>query len=262
MKEQFRELFTRQGQLIGHEVEKEFKPHAKITQQKGRRVPVQLQDAVQKEIERLLNEGHIERVTEVTDKEFVQSIVITVKRDKSVKIALDARALINDTVKDKYQKANLEHLVDMVAEQLDTENKGIAWYFSLGMQYAYRQVPLNKETAKHCNSHIVGGKATGTYRFITSFYGLTVMPTEFQKAMDAELANFPNTYVFLDDILVVTKGSKEDHYKAVKTVLTKLYKTNIRLKWEKCKFAQKEIDRLQTNPNRNQFNKYENTRNN
>ena len=193
-------------------------------------------------MQRLLNKGHIERVTEVTDKEFIQPIVITVKRDKSVKIALDARALNNEIVKDKYQMPNSEHLVNMVAEKLDTENKRIAWYTSLDMQYAYGQVPLDKETAKHCNFQIVGGKATGTY--ITGFYGLTVMPTEFQKAMDAELANIPNTYVFLDDILVVTMGSKENHYKVVKTVLTKLNKANVRLKWEKCKFAQKEIEWL------------------
>ena len=44
---------------------------------------------------------------------------------------------------------NLEHLVDMVAVQLGTENKGIAWYTSLDMQYAYGQEPLSKETAKH-----------------------------------------------------------------------------------------------------------------
>ena len=44
---------------------------------------------------------------------------------------------------------NLEHQVDMVAEQLDTENRGIAWHTSLDMQYAYGQVPLDKETAKH-----------------------------------------------------------------------------------------------------------------
>ena len=244
IKEQFNELFTRQGKLIGNEVKIEFKPHAKITQQKGRRVPIQLQDAVQKEIERLLHEGHIERVKEVTDKQFIQPIVITVKRDKSVKIALDARALNKEVVKDKYQMPNLEHLVDMVAEQLDTENEGIAWYTSLDMQYAYGQVPLNKETAKHCNFQIIGGKATGTYKFVTGFYGLTVMPTEFQKAMDTELANIPNTYVFLDDILVVTKGSKENHYKVVETVLTKLNKANVRLKWEKCNLAQNEIEWL------------------
>ena len=69
----------------------------------------------------------------------------------------------------------------MVDEQLDMENERIAWYTSFDMQYACGQVPLDKETAKHCNFQMVEGKATGTYRFITAFYGLTVMPTEFQK---------------------------------------------------------------------------------
>ena len=76
MQEQFKELFNRQGQIRSHKVEIEFKPDAKVTQQKGRRVPIQLQEAVQEEIERLLSEGHIEKVTEVTVKEFIQPVVI------------------------------------------------------------------------------------------------------------------------------------------------------------------------------------------
>ena len=207
MQNQFPSLFTRQGHICDHAVKIEFRPGAKVTQQKGRRVPIQLQDAVQEEIERLLKEGHIERVTNVTDKQFIQPVVITVKRDKSVKIALDARALNNELIKDKYQMPNLEQLVDMVAEQLDNSASGQAWYTSLDMRYAYGQIPLDEETARHCNFQIVGGKATGTYRFITGFYGFTVMPTVFQKVMDKKLSNFANTYVFLDDILIVTEGN-------------------------------------------------------
>ena len=191
-----------------------------------------------------MEEGHIEKVNEVTDKQFIQPVVITVKKDKSVKIALDARALNNEIVKDKYQMPNLEHLVDLVAEQLDNKEQEKALYTSLDMRYAYGQVPLEEETAKHCNFQIIGGKATGTYRFITGFYGLTIMPTEFQKAMDKELANLQNTYVFLDDILIVTKGTKEKHFEAVKQVLKRLDNANVRLKWEKCKFAEEEIEWL------------------
>ena len=139
---------------------------------------------------------------------------------------------------------NLEHLVDLVAEQLDNKENGRALYTSLDMRYAYGQVPLDEETSKHCNFQIIGGKATGTYRFVTGFYGLTIMPTEFQKAMDQELGNIPNTYVFLDDILIVTRGSKEKHFETVKQVLRKLDNANIRLKWEKCKFAAEEINWL------------------
>ena len=242
LKEQFKELFERQGKLNKHKVKIEFKQNAKITQQKGRRVPIQLQEAVQAEVERLLEEGHIEKFNEVTDKQFIQPVVITVKKDKSVKIALDARAMNNEIVKDKYQMPNLEHLVDLVAEQLDNKEQGKAFYTSLDMRYAYGQVPLDEETAKHRNFQIIGGKATGTYRFITGFYGLTIMPTEFQEAMDQELGNLPNTYVFLDDILIVTRGSQEKHFEIVKQVLKKLDNANIRLK---CKFAAEEIEWLE-----------------
>ena len=74
--------------------------------------------------------------------------MITVKRDKSVKIALDARAKNFELVKDKDQMPKVEHLIDMVAEQIDNQNGGEAWYTSLDMRYAYGQVPLDKETAK------------------------------------------------------------------------------------------------------------------
>ena len=112
------------------------------------------------------------------------------------------------------------------------------------MRYAYGQVPLEEETAKHCNFQIIGGKATGTYRFVTGFYGLTILPTEFQKAISQELGNLPNTYIFLDDILIVTKGSIEKHFEVVKQVLKKLDNTNVRLNWEKCKFSAEETDWL------------------
>ena len=218
------------------------KQNAKTTQQKGRRVPVQLQKAVQKEIERLLEEGHIEKTNEKTDKQFIQPVAV--KKDKRVKIALDARAINNEIVKDKYQMPNLEHLVALVTEQLDNKEHENALHTSLDMRYAYGRVPLAEETAKHCNFQIIGGNATGTYRFITGFYGLTIMPTEFQKTMDQELANLPNTYVFLDDILIVTKGTKEKHFEAVRQVLKRLDNANVRLKWEKCKFAEEEVDWL------------------
>ena len=114
---------------------------------------------------------------------FIQPTVITVKKDRSVKIALDARALNQAKEKDKHQLPNVENLLDMVAEKHDAES-GEAWFSSVDMTYAYGQVPLHLVTAKRCNFQIIGGESTGTYRFVTGFYGLSVMPTEFQKLMD------------------------------------------------------------------------------
>ena len=60
--------------------------------------------------------------------------------------------------------------------------------------------------------------------------------------MDKELSNLPNTYAILDVILIVTNGTKESHYQAVKQVLERIKRMNVGLKWKKCKFARKEIE--------------------
>ena len=73
---------------------------------------------------------------------------------------------------------NLDNLLDMVAEKLDTE-EGEAWFSSVDMTYAYDQIPLHQLTGKQCNFQYIGGESNGTYRFVTGFYGLSVMPTEF-----------------------------------------------------------------------------------
>ena len=78
----------------------------------------------------------------------------------------------------------LEHLVDVVANHFYNEDNEATFTSTV------------KETAKPCTFQIVGGKATGTYCFITCFYGLTVMSTEFQKTKDKDLSNLPNPHVF------------------------------------------------------------------
>ena len=101
-------LFERKGKIKNHQVRINFKPGAKITQQKGKRITIQLQKAVDEEISRLLKEGHIEKINEIKDDVFIHPTVITVKKDRLVKIALDARALNQAIEKDKYQMPNLE----------------------------------------------------------------------------------------------------------------------------------------------------------
>ena len=88
----------------------------------------------------------------------------------------------------------------------------------MDLTYAYGQLPLNENTSKHCNFFLVGGRSTGTYRFKTGFYGLTTMPAEFQRVMDAILAEFPCAHAFIDDILVISKGTKIDVFDAARDV--------------------------------------------
>ena len=106
---------------------------------------------------------------------------------------------------------NLDNLMDMIAEQVGKEKTGKTFFTTLDLTYAYGQV--EQDTAKHCNFQVVGGEATGVYRFVTGFYGLTTMPTEFQRIMDLTLTGISNTFAFIDEILIVTHGTEEEHIK-------------------------------------------------
>ena len=95
-------------------------------------------------------------------------------------------------------------------------------------------------TAKNCNFQTIGGEPTGTYRFITRYYGLTVMPKDFQKILNNLSAKFSKAFVFIDDNLFETEGNKEEHLAKVRENLQTLNEANLLLKATKCKFATKE----------------------
>ena len=147
---EFPKLLCRKGRVKNYEIKNKMQDDAKVTQQKGRRVPFQLQNQVDKEIEKLLKERHIAKVDKIQDGVFIQPTVITIKKDKCVKNALDARALNQSIAKDKYRMPNLDNLIDLIAKKLD-EKEREAWYSSVDMTYAYGQIPLPELTKRHCN---------------------------------------------------------------------------------------------------------------
>ena len=75
------------------------------------------------------------------------------------------------------------------------------------------------------------------------FYRLTYMPSEFQKAMDCTLQGIPGNICYLDDILVVSKGTLSKHNELVQKTLSRLKKISkcdeesFALKISKCQFA-------------------------
>ena len=102
------------------------------------------------------------------------------------------------------------------------------------MDYAYGQVQLSKHAMDLCIFAITGGNFTGYYRFLKGFYGLADIPTIFQEKIDQTLEN--KHPAWLDDILVVTKGTKEQHTREVIEVLTKLENAGYRLSENKTEF--------------------------
>ena len=239
----FPHLCSRLGKSKNHIAKSTLKQDISPYQHKGRRVPLHLTEKVDKEIQHLLNTNQIIKLEKCSDQVFISPVVITVKHDQSIKLALDSK-LLNDAIdKNKYQMQSIDNLRDSVAKYIsDNKNKQGNFLFSkVDLKYAYSQIPLHPEIRKHCNFNILGGKSTGPYQFVNGFYGLSDMPATFQKTLDKTLENIDNKFNFLDDILIITKGSTLDHENDIYKVLSRLDKENLAIKLEKCEFSKSSI---------------------
>ena len=70
------------------------------------------------------------------------------------------------------------------------------------------------------------------------------MPNEFQRVMDSLLKDISFTNCFIDDILIASKGSLNEHKAILTKTLNILDNKNMAVKWKKCASFQKEIEWL------------------
>ena len=97
--EKFPHLFRNNTTIKDTEINIQLKPGHYPVKQKARPIPLHLQEAVGKEIEKLTKSGHLEKVKHINEDCFISPVVITVKNDKPVKIALDSRKLNDSCIK-------------------------------------------------------------------------------------------------------------------------------------------------------------------
>ena len=65
------------GKVEGHEIKAHYKAKSVSKQQKGRRIHLQLQNSVEKELQKLIKNRHIEKISEIKDDVFIQPTGIT-----------------------------------------------------------------------------------------------------------------------------------------------------------------------------------------
>ena len=153
-------------------------------------MPIHFQKTVKNELKKLIETGHLEKANNTTENCFVSPAVITIKKDKSVKIALDLRKLNEVCVKRKATMPNMEELISKISAEI-TRIDGEIWMSKIDLDYAYGQAKLPAEAARHCVFSIIGGDFTGHYRFKKGFYGLSYIATVFH--FDPKKENYVTT---------------------------------------------------------------------
>ena len=134
--------------------------------------------------------------------------------------------------------AEYEELISRMSRKIVDGEADEIWISKFDLDYAYGQLPLSENAMDLCIFPVTGGNFTGYYRFLKGFYGLAGIPTIFQEKIDKTLEN--KHPALLDDVLVVTKDSKQQHKRELIDVLTNLENAGYRLSENKTEFFRSE----------------------
>ena len=145
----FKKLFETNHTIKNAEMKIQIKPGCYPIQQKARPIPYHLQDDVKNELDRLIKSGHLQRLETIEEDCFVSPVVITVKKDKTVKIALDARKLNDSCIKKRPHMPNMDELLNQISSELSKNELDPIWISIIDLDYAYGQMKLSPETSKH-----------------------------------------------------------------------------------------------------------------
>ena len=88
------------------------------------------------ELKGLMKHGYLERATDITEDGFVSTALLTLKKDKLVKVGFDSRKLNEVTVKRKAQMPNMEELISQISRKISEGADGEILATNLGFDYA------------------------------------------------------------------------------------------------------------------------------
>ena len=106
---------------------------------------------------------HLEKVKHVDEDCSVSPVVISVKSDKSVKIALDSWKLNDSDIKVRPHMPKMEELLNQISVEITKDQTKELRISKIDLDYAYGQMMLSEETSRQCVFAITGGNFSGYY---------------------------------------------------------------------------------------------------
>jgi hypothetical protein len=160
-------------------------------------------------------------------------VLFVKKKDGSMRMCIDYRALNKITVKNKYPLPRVDELFDRV--------RGAKYFSKIDLRSGYHQVRIAQEDIEKTAFRT----RYGHYEFTVLPFGLTNAPATFMHMMQLIFRDHLDDFVivFLDDILIYSK-SFDDHIRHVEKVLRLLRANKLYAKTSKCEFFKQKISFL------------------
>ena len=153
--------------------------------------------------------------------------MITVEIDQTAKLTLDSKKI--EKIYTQEQVSDAQHQIatrQCCSNHQKGKKKEQKLFSTPNLQYAYSQIALDSETKKQYNFSLIGGNAARNANFKQELYGLTDIPAEFQKTIELTITNCENTLAYRDDILIVTKRSRDTRKEQLNKIYRKLNDEN------------------------------------
>jgi hypothetical protein len=164
---------------------------------------------------------------------FGAPILFVKKKDGTMRMCIDYRALNRITIKNSYPLPRVDELFDRL--------QGARFFSKIDLRSGYHQIRIAPEDV----SKTAFRTRYGHYEFLVLPFGLTNAPATFMHLMHQALRPLLDecALVFLDDILIYSK-TLEEHKQHVRRVLDALREQKLYAKESKCEFFKHEVEFL------------------
>ena len=197
--------------------------------QRPNRLPGAYREDVQAQITEMLEHGVIRPSTSP----WASPLVCVKKSNGKLRLCVDYRKLNTITIKDSFPLPKIDQILDSMSNS--------AYFTTLDLHSGYWQLPMRNSDI----SKTAFVSDFGLFEFTRMPFGLTSAPASFQRLMMTVLAGllYNSCMVYLDDVAIFAKNF-DDHLRAIDEVFRRLDDADLRMKLEKCYFAEKEVKLL------------------
>ncbi|CAF1509572.1 unnamed protein product, partial [Didymodactylos carnosus] len=198
------------------------------SQQPYRMSPLEL-DKLKRQLAILIDKGYIRP----SKSPWGAPVLFAKKKDGSLRMCVDYRALNKVTIKNKYPLPRIDELLDRLG--------GAKVFSRIDLRSGYHQIRVKSEDIEKTAFRT----RYGHFEFVVMPFGLTNAPPTFMKLMNSIFYEHLDSFiiVFIDDILIFSKN-EEEHLKHLQTTLDILRKNNLYAKADKCEFICPQLEFL------------------